>query len=203
MLENGLLGVFRTGRGEPAAAGQERGHALSIEPQDADRDRTRAHRDAVRRGIASRASRRSPTRVGKGTVSREGRAITISAAVAGAASRVARYASRILRRARFRATAPRICRLTANPARLGSFPSRHSTISERRSIRLPRWKSAWNSAPVVSRSRRGKPRSRRRVVSVPWRGGVSAPCGRPSSSCARETHASSRGGADSVETFAS
>ena len=45
--------------------------------------------------------------------------------------------------------------------RLGSSVSRQSTISERRSIRLPCWKSAWNSALVISLSRRGSPRSRR------------------------------------------
>ena len=34
--------------------------------------------------------------------------------------------------------------------------ARQSTMRAGRSMRLPRWKSAWNSALVVSRSRRGK-----------------------------------------------
>jgi len=78
-----------------------------------------------------------------------------------------------------------------------------STMSAGRSIRLPRWKSAWNSALVVSRWRRERPPLRRSAVCDLSRDGASTPFARPSCSCARETRGSWPGGADWVETFAS
>jgi hypothetical protein len=126
-----------------------------------------------------------------------------SAARAGAAARVARNASRSRRRARLRWTALRSCRLTANPTRVGSSVSRQSTMSAGRSIRLPFRKSAWKSALVVSRCRRESWPVRRSAVSGPSRDAASAPCVRPSSSCARGSRASSPVGADWVETSAS
>jgi len=99
--------------------------------------------------------------------------------------------------------ASRSWRLTANPTRVDSVDSRQSTMSEGRSIRLPRWKSAWNSALVVSRWRRERPPLRRSAVCGLSRDGASTPCVRPSSSYARETRESWPGGADWVETSAS
>lgn len=126
-----------------------------------------------------------------------------SAARVGAAVRADRNASRRRRRARLRCTALRSCRLTANPTRVGSSASRHSTMSAGRSMRLPRWKSAWKSARVVSRCRRGSPPVRQSAVFGPLRAGASTPFGRLSSSFARESRVSWHAGADWVETFAS
>ena len=126
-----------------------------------------------------------------------------SAALAGATVRAERNASRKRRRARLRCTALRNCRLTANPTRVGSSASRHSTMRAGRSMRLPRWKSAWKSARVVSRCRRGSPPVRQSAVFDPLRAGASTPFGRPWSSFSRESRASWLVGAGWVETFAS
>ena len=121
----------------------------------------------------------------------------------GAALRIARYASRSRRRARFRWTAPRTCRLTAKPARRGSSVARHSTIMDGRSIRLPRWKSAWKSALLVNRSRRGNRPFRRSAVSAPSRADASKLSGRLWSSSAPGSRESSSVVARLVETSAS
>jgi hypothetical protein len=102
-----------------------------------------------------------------------------------------------------RCTALRSCRLTANPTRVGPSASRQSTMSAGRSMRLPRWKSAWKSARVVSRCRRESPPVRRSAASGPLHVAASIPFGRLSSSSARESRASWPVGADWVGTFVS
>jgi hypothetical protein len=158
MSDDGLSRILRARRHKPTRTREKRGDDALVRANRNHRTRdAAAHSEERRPGMACSASRNSDTSAGNAAVSTAGRAITMSAVRAGAASRVFRYASRNRRRARFRSTAPRTWRLTAKPARLGSSASRQSTISERRSIRLPRWKSAWNSALVVSLSRRGNP----------------------------------------------
>jgi hypothetical protein len=71
---------------------------------------------------------------------------------AGAVAPAVRYASRSRRRARLRATAPRICRLTANPTRQGPPVSRQTITSDGRAIRAPPRNTSWKSRFPRSRS---------------------------------------------------
>ena len=202
MLDEREAGVLRARGREPTRLGKYRRHDRLVELQSGHGDaRQRRHDRAP--GTAASACRICPTSASNGAVSDAGRPMMTSAARAGAAARVALKASRRRRRARFRWTALRICRLTANPTRVGSSASRQSTMRAGRSIRLPRWKSAWNSARVVSRCRRESPPVRRSAASGPSHDGASTPFVRPSSSCARGSRASWPVGADWVETSAS
>jgi len=203
MRDEGLARVLRARRRKSTGVRQQRrDDPLVAQDQETREPADRAH-VRLGPGIAARAWRSWPSRTANGSRRTAGRPITTSAARAGATSRAARNASRRRRRARFRCTASRNCRLTAKPTRVGSFDSRQSTMSAGRSIRLPRWKSAWNSAPVVSRWCRERPPLRRSTVCGLSRGGASAPFARLWSSSAHETRASLPGGADWAETSAS
>jgi hypothetical protein len=83
-----------------------------------------------------------------------GRPTTTSLTSAAIWARTCRYASRSRRLARFRRTAPRTWRLTANPT-CRPTPRRHSATNVGHSCRLPCWKTAWNSAARRRRSPRG------------------------------------------------
>jgi hypothetical protein len=193
--------VLRAARREPAGAGEEWRDEPLVSDDEANGGPGQG-RHARPFGMVARAPRSSPTSASKRPESALGRAITMTAARGGAASRAARYASRSLRRARLRSTAPRIWRLTANPARRASA-SPHRTTREGRSILLPCLKSAWNSALLVNRSRRGKRRSRRSGVCDPLPAGSPAPSARPWLPCAGGTHGSSSGGGCLAGTCAS
>jgi hypothetical protein len=67
-----------------------------------------------------------------------------------------RYASRSRRFTRFRRTAPRSWRLTANPTFRPRSAGSHRNRQVRRSTRLPRWKRAWISSACLRRSFRGR-----------------------------------------------
>lgn len=202
VLEDGDACVFGAAWRETACRGQERRHQALIEAERTDGNpREPAHDRGP--GTAASACRICPSSDSNGTVRAAGRPMITSAARAGAAVRAERNASRRRRRARLRCTAFRSCRLTANPTRVGSSASRHSTMSAGRSMRLPRWKSAWNSARVVSRCRRGSPPVRQSAVFGPSLDGASTLFGRPSSSFARESRVSWLVGADWVETSVS
>ena len=203
VLDQRLPRVFGACRRESTRGREQRRDELLIADDDGGRESAERGHASLGPGMAASACRIWPSSAAKGSRRTAGRPTTTSAARAGAASRAARYASRSRRRARLRCTASRSWRLTAKPTRVGSFDSRQSTMSAGRSIRLPRWKSAWNSALVVSRWRRERPPLRRSAVCGPSRDDASIPFVRPSSSCARETRASWPGGADWVETSAS
>src|SRR6185295_13733732 len=66
-----------------------------------------------------------------------------------------RNASRSRRRALFRLTAPRTCRLTVNPAFCLPGVGIHRATNAGRSTRLPRSNTAWNSPAPRSRVSRG------------------------------------------------
>ena len=195
--------IFGARRSEPTRGRQQRRDEPLIAADNARREPAEHTHDRRGPGIAVNAWRIWPSSAGNGSRSTAGRPITTSAARAGAASRAARYASRSRRRARLRCTARRSWRLTAKPTRVDSVDSRQSTMRAGRSIRLPRWKSAWNSALVVSRWRRERPPLRRSAVCGLSRDDASTPSVRPSFSSAHETRASLRGGACWVETSAS
>ena len=203
VLDQSLACVFRARGREPTRAGEQGRHQALVDDHRAGREPAQHPHASLGPGIAPSAWRICPSSVPKGALRAAGRPMTTTAARAGAASRAARYASRNRRRARLRCTASRNWRLTAKPTRVDSVDSRQSTMSAGRSIRLPRWKSAWNSALVVSRWRRERPPLRRSAVCDLSRDGASTPFARPSCSCARETRGSWPGGADWVETFAS
>jgi hypothetical protein len=142
VLGDGLPRVLGARRCEAACLGQKR-RQQSLVSKDQDRDQSAEWTHTrLGPGIAASACRSCPSSAGNGSRRTAGRPITTSAARVGATSRAARYASRNRRRARFRCTARRSWRLTANPTRVGSLDSRQSTMSAGRSIRLPRWKSA-------------------------------------------------------------
>jgi len=158
VMEERPPGVFRTARDEPARRRQQRPDQQLIPPHEQRRQSPRAHRrGVVPRGARARASasrRISSTSSGNGRVLALGRATTTSATSSAIWARTRRYASRIRRRARLRATAPRICRLTAKPTRRPSARCQ-SAMKLGRSCRLPCWKTAWNSAARRRRSPRG------------------------------------------------
>ena len=202
MLLQGEPGVLRAARREPAGRRQQRRYEALIRRDDADGEpRQRAHVRGP--GTAASAWRICPRSDSNEAVKAAGRPMITRDARAGAAVRADRNASRSRRLARLRCTALRSCRLTANPTRVGSSASRHKTMSAGRSMRLPRWKSAWKSARVVSRCRRESPPVRRSAAFGPLHDGASTPFGRLSSSYARESRASSPVGADWVGTFVS
>jgi len=128
--------VLRAGRRKAAVAPQRRGQQHLIAGDQRHNGSSRPAHTALR-GNATRASFNSAISVANGRSSTARFAITISATPVGAALRVTRKASRRRRRARLRGTAPRICRVTANPARRGPSVSRHSTTNDGRSTRLP------------------------------------------------------------------
>ena len=175
VLEHREPRVLRARRREPAHPRQERGDEALVDHERGER----GERHARARVSAASAPRISSANVLNGARSADGFPMTTSAPHAGAASRVARYASRRRRRTRLRSTARRTWRLTAKPTRRGSTLSRQRMIVDGRSMCLPRWKSARKSALVVSRSRRGNRPVRRSAVCAPWPAGVSTPSARP------------------------
>ncbi len=200
----GQARVLRTRRREPATRRQQRRDKRLVR-DDEGGQRPSNHACVRLPGMLLSARRRSATRFSIGESTAAGRPMITRSVPRGAPSRACRYASRRRRFTRFLATEPRTCRLTANPARVTDpAPApRQSTTSEGRSIRLPFWKIAWKSAPLVSRSRRGNRPVTRSTVSALSRAGASGPSGRPWSTSAPETRASSSAGAHSVETCVS
>ena len=142
VVGDGLPRVLRAGRGKATGCGQQGRYQSLVGDDHACGESAEDAHARLWPGIAASACRICPSNAGNGSRSTAGLPITTSAARAGATSRAARYASRRRRRARLRWTARRSCRLTAKPTRVGSFDSRHSTMSAGRSMRLPRWKSA-------------------------------------------------------------
>jgi len=142
MFQQSQARILRARRREATRRRQPWGHELLIARHDARRDARGPHRRARAPGIAVKAPRSCMASAANGSVSTAGRPTITMDARSGAASRLARYASRNRRRARLRWTAFLSCRLTANPARVGPGVSRHSTMRAGRLIRLPRWKSA-------------------------------------------------------------
>jgi hypothetical protein len=163
MVPQCLPGILRTARHEPAGRRKQRPEHQLIASNGLRRQPARAHawasaaaRDARASDSASR--RMSSTSSGNGRRAALGRATTTSWTSATINVRTWRYASRSRRRARFRFAAPRICRLTAKPARRVSA-RRQSAMKLGRSSRLPCWKTAWNSADRRRRSPRGSVRT--------------------------------------------
>ena len=205
VILHGRAGVIGARRCKPARA-RKHGRDQALIASDGGGGhpaKARHHAGRLAPGIARNASRRSATRAVKSTLRAAGLPMTTSAMCGGAETRVTRYASRRRRRARLRCTAPRTCRLTAKPTRRGASASRQSTMRDERSIRLPCWNSAWNSAPLVNRSRRLNRPLRPSVVSAPCRAAASGPSARPGSSSARESRVSSLDGGGSAGTCAS
>jgi hypothetical protein len=85
------------------------------------------------------------------------RATNIACTPRARATPSARYASRIRRLARFRRTEPRICLLTAKPARPGPREGTQRSTKARRSSRRPAWNTAWISLACLRRAVRGSP----------------------------------------------
>ena len=158
MLDQCFPGILRAARYEAACGREQRADQKLVPAHHMSRQLPGAHtRAAPPRGVRASASARrriSSTSSGNGRVAALGRAITTISMSPAICSRTWRYASRIRRRARLRCAAPRSCRLTANPTRRLSA-GRHRATKLGRSCRLPRWKTAWNSAARRRRSPRG------------------------------------------------
>src|SRR5437773_12118067 len=121
VLEHREPRVLRARRREPAHPRQERGDEALV-------DHERGERHARARVSAASAPRISSASVLNGARSADGFPMTTSAPHAGAASRVARYASRRRRRTRLWSTARRTWRLTAKLTRCVSSLSRQILI---------------------------------------------------------------------------
>jgi hypothetical protein len=158
VLDQSLPGILRAARNEPTRAREQRADQQLVSTHRICRQLPGTHARVVPpRGARARASaRRSMSSIssGNGRVAALGRATTTISTSPAICSRTRRYASRIRRRARLRRAAPRSCRLTANPTRRLSA-GRHRATKLGRSCRLPRWKTAWNSAARRRRSPRG------------------------------------------------
>src|SRR5882724_12418502 len=85
--------ILRTGRREATTAWQERRDQPLIGRNDSEREPRRAAHDRAP-GIVASAARSSPAKVANGCRSAAGRPMITRAACVGAASRIARYASR-------------------------------------------------------------------------------------------------------------
>ena len=214
MPDDRLPCVLRAARGEATSPREELGKRPLIRgdtERSGSRRRVHAGRPARQRSaIAPRAPFRSRTSASNGPVRAGRRATMTRSPGVGSAPRATRYASRSRRRTRFRVTALRICRLTANPTRRARSLSFHNTIKDGRSMRAPCWKTAWKSRLPVSRSRRGSrpklsgpPTARRSGAFAPSRAAASAPSGPPASSSAPGSRVSSFAGACSAGTCAS
>ncbi len=214
MRNQRLAGVLGAARREAAGArkqGRDQRLIRADRPDGRARQRSHAGRTWPSRSAAElSAVRTSRTSTSKGAVSVTRRATSTRSPAAGAAARATRYAPRRRRRARLRSTAPRICRLTANPTRRARPLALHNRTSAGRSIRAPCRNTAWKSVAPVSRSARRNPpvtcpllTVRRSAAFAPLRGDASAPSGPPPSSFAHGSRAFSSVGACSVGTCAS
>lgn len=214
MPDDHLPRVLGTTRREATRTRQERGNRSLIRGDTENgRSHSQAHPGGLTRRrpvIAPRALRTSRTSVSNEPVRADRRATMTRSPWIASAPRAKRYASRNRRRTRFRRTALRVCRLTANPTRPARPLSLHNTISDGRSMRVPCWKTAWKSLWPVNRSRRGsRPGSpapftaRRTGAFAPSRVVASAPSGLRASSSARGSRAFSSAGAYSAGTYAS
>ena len=166
--------VLRAGRREAAGLADPRREQPLIAPdRPHGHPRQRTHRrvlapegDPV---IAENAPRSSSTSPANFISNTRVFPTTTIAAPSGASPRAARYAARSLRLTRLRSTARLSWRLTANPMRRGGRVSVHNRTHDGRSMRLPLWKSDWNSALLVNRSLRGSRPVRRSGVYAPSR----------------------------------
>jgi len=93
----------------------------------------------------------------RGALRAHARATNIASTPRSRAAPSARYASRMRRLARFRRTEPRICLLTAKPARPGPREGTQRSTKARRSSRRPAWNTAWMSLACLRRAVRGSP----------------------------------------------
>ena len=85
------------------------------------------------------------------------RAMNMASTLRARATPSVRYASRSRRLARFRRTEPRICLLTAKPARPGPRVGTQRSTKARRSSRRPVWNTDWISLACLRRAVRGSP----------------------------------------------
>ncbi len=149
--------IFGTARLETAGGGQERAQQQLVAPHDTAGDsRPQAHAPALRLAAAC-ACAISVRSASIGASRAQARATKTASTPRSRAGASPRYAARSLRRARLRRTAPRICRLTANPARAGPRRGTHRSTNARRSSRRPCWKTAWISVGCLRRASRGSP----------------------------------------------
>lgn len=102
-----------------------------------------------------------------GASSAHARATNMTSAPRARAAPSVRYASRSRRFARFRSTEPRICRLTAKPARPGPREGTQRSTKARRSSRRPVWNTAWISLACLRRAGRGSPNGRTARLTAP------------------------------------
>src|SRR5262245_25527187 len=138
MLDDGLRRVLGTGRHE-ATTPWKNGRNKALVRQEEQWDHADDHGANRSPGMLRNACRMSPVTTVMGWFRTPGRPTTTSDIPGGAASRVARYASRNRRFTLFLATAPRTCRLTVNPTCLiwSDSARRQRTTMRGRSTRWP------------------------------------------------------------------
>src|SRR2546427_1253182 len=204
VLLDRLHRVLRTRGCVPAGGRQERADARLVEAQRGQHHGL--HRDDWR--VPPRAASAPARNAEKSAAMASRRTVTTmsSAGVFRAAAQAWRKASRTRRRARLR--------IVEMPTVRGADTARRITLRSLGRIRAvnatwrtprPIFRTAAISADRRKRAAFMPARSfrRRSVASVHARDVVPTPCGRPSSSSARENHAHARGDASSADTCAS
>ncbi len=157
MVGHRRAGIFGTARLEATGGGQERAQQQLVATHDTAGDsRSQSHAPALRLAAAC-ACAISVRSSSSGASRARARATKTASTPRSCAGPSPPYAARSLRRARFRRTAPRICLLTANPARAGPGCGTHKSTNARRSSRRPCWKTAWISVGCLRRASRGSP----------------------------------------------
>lgn len=177
--EDCLSCVLRTARLVATCRRQQRPQQQLIPPDRAGRIPRRpfAHPPAstpcprsdtpLRRSIALNTRWKSLRRSSKERLRSALRPTNTTSKPAGPSLRSRRYASRSLRRARFRTTACPIRRPTANPTFPGPSLSRHRATKLSSSSRRPRWRNRPSNSPAPSRATFAAARARPSLCPTP------------------------------------
>ena len=159
--------VLRTARLEATGGRQQRPQEQLIAPYQPGGDlRSYAHLGTLPL-VAPSARDISARNSGKGAFKAHARATNMASTPRARDAPSARYASRNRRLARFRFTEPRICLLTAKPARPGPREGTQRSTKARRSSLRPAWNTAWISLACLRRAVRGSPNSPTARLTVP------------------------------------
>ena len=149
--------VLRAARREAAGGRQKRPQEQLIPTYQTRSDlRSYAHVAALP-PVTARALAMSARSSSSGAFRAHARAMNMASTLRARDDPSVRYASRRRRLARFRRTEPRICLLTAKPARPGPRVGTQRSTKARRSSRRPAWNTDWISLACLRRAVRGSP----------------------------------------------
>jgi hypothetical protein len=152
-----LARVFRAARLEATGGRQKRPQEQLISAYQPRGDLCPYAHVAALPPVTARARAMSARSSSSGAFKAHARAMNIASTLRARPDPRARYASRSRRLARFRLTEPRICLLTAKPARPGPRVGTQRSTKARRSSRRPAWNTDWISLACLRRAVRGSP----------------------------------------------